>query len=164
MLYSNALIKSSCVFSLTGSVFCGFWLYKRHNLQEKRQSLYENTGLQMNLFLQALSFILQAVSFLCKFCLWRGQNLQKTELVIEKTKLARACNTTSVYCDCKLCLFSYKLCLLWILASQKTKLAREKTQLVRKDRICFCKFCLFSYKLCLFYYKLCLFSCKSYLL
>ena len=55
----------------------------------------------MNLFLQALSFLLQAVSFLCKFCLLKGQNSQKTELVIEKTKLAitkdRGCNTSCVF-------------------------------------------------------------------
>ena len=77
----------------------------------------------MNLFLQALSFLLQAVSLQC---------LYKTELVIEKTQL-----------HLRSCLFFQALSFLLQVVSfvrpestkdraciRKTKLAREKTQLI----------------------------------
>ena len=103
----------------------------------------------MNLFLQVLSFLLQAVSFLCKFCLLKGQNSQKTDLVIEKTKLARACNTTSVFCDCKLS-FLLQAQSYADFGLSKDKTCKRKTQLVIQPLSLVIASCvIFSYKLCL---------------
>ena len=133
---------ASFVFSITSSVFCGFWPHmtcKRKDMacNRKDTACKRKDRTCKNRFICGPVFSYNLCLFSCKLCLLRGQNPQKTELVIEKTR--KGCITgcgfsLASFVFCKSCLFYYKLCLLWILASQKTRLAREKTELVRKDR------------------------------
>ena len=109
----------------------------------------------MNLFLQVLSFLLQAVSLQCLYkteliiektqlhlrsCLFLQALsflLQVVSFVRPESTIDRACNRKDTTCKRKAtacnttfsCLFYYKLCLLRILASQKTKLAKERHSL-----------------------------------
>ena len=127
---------------ITSCVFCGFWPHmtcKRKDMacNRKDTACKRKDRTCKNRFICGPVFSYNLCLFSCKLCLLRGQNPQKTELVIEKTR--KGCITgcgfsLASFVFCKSCLFYYKLCLLWILASQKTRLAREKTELVRKDR------------------------------